>query len=39
MKHLTLLLEALDIDDAGFDDLPDLWDALEALGLDRPTRG
>jgi len=25
------LLEALNIEDAGFDDLPDLWDALEAL--------
>ena len=26
-----LFLEALNIEDAGFDDLQDLWDALEAL--------
>jgi hypothetical protein len=37
-ETFDLLLEALDIEDAGFDDLPDLWDALEALGLDRPDR-
>jgi hypothetical protein len=34
-KYITetfdLLLDALNIEDAGFDDLPDLWDALEAL--------
>jgi hypothetical protein len=30
-ETFDLLLEALDIEDAGFDDLQDLWDALEAI--------
>ena len=30
-ESFDLLLEALNIEDAGFDDLQDLWDALEAL--------
>jgi hypothetical protein len=30
-ETFDLLLEALNIEDAGFDDLQDLWDALEAL--------
>lgn len=38
-ETFDLLMEALNIEDAGFDDLPDLWDALEALGLYIPSRG
>jgi hypothetical protein len=30
-ETFDLFLEALNIEDAGFDDLQDLWDALEAL--------
>ena len=30
-ETFDLLLEALNIEDAGFDDLQDMWDALEAL--------
>jgi hypothetical protein len=30
-ETFDLLLEALNIEDAGFDDLQDLWDALEAI--------
>ena len=30
-ESFDLFLEALNIDDAGFDDLQDMWDALEAL--------
>ena len=30
-ESFDLFLEALNIEDAGFDDLQDLWDALEAL--------
>jgi len=29
-ETFDLLMEALNIEDAGFEDLPDLWDALEA---------
>lgn len=31
-ETFDLLIEALNINDAGFDDLQDLWDALEVLG-------
>ena len=30
-ESFDLFLEALNIEDAGFDDLQDMWDALEAL--------
>jgi hypothetical protein len=30
-ESFDLLLEAISIDDAGFEDLQDLWDALEAI--------
>ena len=30
-ESFDLLLEAIDIEDTGFDDLQDLWDKLEAL--------
>jgi hypothetical protein len=34
-ESFALFLEALNIEDAGFDDLQDLWDALEAIEEDK----
>jgi hypothetical protein len=35
-ESFALFLEALNIEDAGFDDLQDLWDALEAIEDSNP---
>jgi hypothetical protein len=35
-ESFALLLEALNIEDAGFEDLQDLWDALEAIEDSNP---
>jgi hypothetical protein len=35
-ESFDLFLEALNIEDAGFDDLQDLWDALEAIEDSKP---
>ena len=35
-ETFDLLLEALDLEDSGFEDLQDLWDCLEALDNPNP---